>query len=177
MKKAKRFLTGLLSAALALSLCAMPAMAADGSGTTTTPTANPVWTETEGSITIHKYEWNGTNGAPATGLEEDKLPSEGEGENKKTPNPLVGAEFTIYQVHDADWLSKYYSGAATEAEEAEYKTAFEATKYYTESNGTYTLNDTYPTYGPKKTGADGKVQFGKATGEEAGIPLGLYLVI
>ena len=28
MKKAKRFLTGLLSAALALSLCAMPAMAA-----------------------------------------------------------------------------------------------------------------------------------------------------
>ena len=27
MKKAKRFLTGLLSAALALSLCAMPAMA------------------------------------------------------------------------------------------------------------------------------------------------------
>ena len=29
MKKAKRFLTGLLSAALALSLCAMPAMAAE----------------------------------------------------------------------------------------------------------------------------------------------------
>lgn len=177
MKKAKRFLTGLLSAALALSLCAMPAMAEGGSGTTPAPTVNPVWTETEGSITIHKYEWNGTNGAPATGREEDKLPSEGEGENKKTPNPLVGAEFTIYQVHDADWLSKYYSGAATEAEEAEYKTAFEATKYYTESNGTYTLNSTYPTYGPKKTDAKGKVQFGKATGEEAGIPLGLYLVI
>ncbi len=178
MKKAKRFLTGLLSAALALSLCAMPAMAANDGETTTPPPANPVWTETEGSITIHKYEWNGTHGAPATGREEeDKLPSEGEGENKKTPNPLVGAEFTIYQVHDADWLSKYYSGAASEEEEKEYKTAFDADQYYTEKNGTYTLNGNYTKYGPKKTDADGKVQFGKATVNEAGIPLGLYLVI
>lgn len=187
MKKAKRFLTGLLSAALALSLCAMPAMAAESSGTTTTPpTANPVWTETEGSITIHKYEWNGKTGDPATGREDvAQLPSEKDGENTKIPNPLVGAEFTIYQVHDADWLSKYYSGAATEAEETEYKTAFDADQYYTEKNGTYTLNENYTKYGPKKTDADGKVQFGKATvkGEngndttEAGIPLGLYLVI
>lgn len=177
MKKAKRFLTGLLSAALALSLCAMPAMAAEGE-TTTTPTANPVWTETEGSITIHKYEWNGTHGDPATGREdEDQLPSEKDGENTKTPNPLAGAEFTIYQVHDADWLSKYYSGAATAQEEKEYETAFDATHYYTEKNGTYTLNENYTKYGPKKTDAYGKVQFGKATGEEAGIPLGLYLVI
>lgn len=184
MKKAKRFLTGLLSAALALSLCAMPAMA-ENSETTTPPPANPVWTETEGSITIHKYEWNGKAGAPATGREENKLPSDGEGENKKTPNPLAGAEFTIYQVHDAAWLSKYYSGAANAEEEEQYKTAFKATTYYTGSNGTYTLNDTYPTYGPKKTDADGTVQFGKATvkgadgndTKEAGIPLGLYLVI
>lgn len=178
MKKAKRFLTGLLSAALALSLCAMPAMAAEDSGATATPTAKPVWTETEGSITIHKYEWNGTTvGAPATGREdEDQLPSEKDGENTKTPNPLAGAEFTIYQVHDADWLSKYYSGAATEQEEAEYKNAFDATKYYTDNNnGTYTVN--YTAYATKKTDAGGKVQFGKATATEAGIPLGLYLVI
>lgn len=178
MKKAKRFLTGLLSAVLALSLCAMPAMAAEDSGATATPTAKPVWTETEGSITIHKYEWNGTTvGAPATGREdEDQLPSEKDGENTKTPNPLAGAEFTIYQVHDADWLSKYYSGAATEQEEAEYKNAFDATKYYTDNNnGTYTVN--YTAYATKKTDADGKVQFGKATATEAGIPLGLYLVI
>ena len=187
MKKKSRFLTGLLSAVMALSLCAMPAMAADeGSETTTTNTANPVWTETVGSITIHKYEWNGTNGDPATGREEDKLPSEGEGENKKTPNPLAGAEFTIYKVKDADWLSKYYSGAATEAEENEYKNAFDAAQYYTtDKNGTYTVNDSYTAYETKKTDANGKVQFGKATvkGEngndttEAGIPLGLYLVI
>lgn len=176
MKKAKRFLTGLLSAALALSLCAMPAMAEEGE-TITTPTANPVWTQDTGSITIHKYEWNGATGDPATGREENKLPSEGEGEGKKTPNPLVGAEFTIYQVKDANWLSKYYSGAATVQEEEEYKTAFDAAQYYTEKNGTYTLNGNYTKYGPKKTDANGKVQFGKATDTEAGIPLGLYLVI
>lgn len=179
MKKAKRFLTGLLSAALALSLCAMPAMAEDNGGTPPATTAKPVWTQDTGSITIHKYEWNGaTTGDYATGREdEDQLPSEKDGENTKTPNPLAGAEFTIYQVHDADWLSKYYSGAATEAEEKEYETAFDATHYYTGKNGTYTLNGNYTKYGPKKTNADGKVQFGKATGEEAGIPLGLYLVI
>lgn len=185
MKKAKRFLTGLLSAALALSLCAMPAMAENNGGATTTSTANPVWTETEGSITIHKYEWNGKAGDHATGREEDQLPSEGDGEDKKTPNPLAGAEFTIYQVHDADWLSKYYSGTADDSKEAEYQTAFKATTYCTESNGTYTLNGTYPTYGPRKTDANGTVQFGKATVKgadgndttEPGIPLGLYLVI
>lgn len=178
MKKVKRFLTGLLSAALALSLCAMPAMAADNGETPPATTAKPVWTQNYGSITIHKYEWNGTTvGAPATGREdEDQLPSEKDGENTKTPNPLAGAEFTIYQVHDADWLSKYYSGAATEQEEAEYKNAFDATKYYTDNNnGTYTVN--YTAYATKKTDADGKVQFGKATATEAGIPLGLYLVI
>lgn len=186
MKKAKRFLTGLLSAALALSLCAMPAMADDGSGTTPAPTANPVWTETEGSITIHKYEWNGKTGGHATGREdEDQLPSENDGENTKTPNPLAGAEFTIYQVQNEAWLSKYYSGAATAAEEEQYKNAFKATTYYADNNGTYTLNGNYPTYGPKKTDANGTVQFGKATVKgagghdttEAGIPLGLYLVI
>lgn len=186
MKKAKRFLTGLLSAALALSLCAMPAMAAEDGGTTPPPTANPVWTETEGSITIHKYEWNGKTGGHATGREdEDQLPSENDGENTKTPNPLAGAEFTIYQVQNEAWLSKYYSGAATAAEEEQYKNAFKATTYYADNNGTYTLNGNYPTYGPKKTDANGTVQFGKATVKgadghdttEAGIPLGLYLVI
>ena len=187
MKKAKRFLTGLLSAALALSLCAMPAMAEDNGGTPPATTAKPVWTQDTGSITIHKYEWNGvTTGDPATGREdENQLPSEKDGENTKIPNPLAGAEFTIYQVKNKDWLSKYYSGAATEEEEKEYKTAFDATTYYTEKNGTYTVNEGYTAYATKKTDAYGKVQFGKATVKgadgndttEAGIPLGLYLVI
>lgn len=183
MKKAKRFLTGLLSAALALSLCAMPAMAEDNGGTTTPPPANPVWTQDTGSITIHKYEWNGTPGDPATGKNDSsQLPAD---ESGNIPNPLVGAEFTIYKVKDADWLSKYYSGAATEEEEAEYKTAFDAAQYYTESNGTYTVSSTYTAYATDKTNDSGTVTFNKvivknsdgSETKDVSLPLGLYLVI
>lgn len=70
MKKAKRFLTGLLSAALALSLCAMPAMA----NATLPPTT--IDTTKTGSLTIYKFEGN-----EAT---EDNL--------------LNGVTFTAYQV-------------------------------------------------------------------------------
>lgn len=106
MKKKSRFLTGLLSAVMALSLFALPATAADVNPEATT--ANPVWTQDTGSITIHKYEWNGTkNGAPATGEENDtQLPV---GEDGKKPTPLAGATFEIYTVHDANWLKTYYS--------------------------------------------------------------------
>lgn len=72
MKKAKRFLTGLLSAALALSLCAMPAMAEGGTITST------IDTNRTGSLTINKYE-----GEKA---EDDKL--------------LDGVTFTAYKVAD-----------------------------------------------------------------------------
>lgn len=71
MKKAKRFLTGLLSAALALSLCAMPAMAAEGGTITST-----IDTNRTGSLTINKYEGEAANA--------DKL--------------LDGVTFTAYKV-------------------------------------------------------------------------------
>lgn len=74
MKKAKRFLTGLLSAALALSLCAMPAMAAEGDGTIT----STINTAQKGSLTINKYE----------GDKEDK------------DKLLNGVTFTAYKVAD-----------------------------------------------------------------------------
>lgn len=176
MKKAKRFLTGLLSAALALSLCAMPAMAEDNGGATTTPTANPVWTETEGSITIHKYEWNETNRGPATGEAEDAghLPSNDKGE---MPTPLAGATFTVYQVKSADELKDYYDGKVVTwptswTEYAEKDTA----------TGGYKLKDgvTATPFGSKTTDASGIVQFGKVPGEGGEtevLPLGLYLVL
>lgn len=105
MKKAKRFLTGLLSAALALSLCAMPAMAAEDSGTTTTP-STAVWTQKTGSITVHKYELNDDKKKnEGTGNASDKVDSEA----KK----LAGAEFTIYQIWDEEALKKYYDGVTT----------------------------------------------------------------
>lgn len=72
MKKAKRFLTGLLSAALALSLCAMPAMAEGGTITSTINTAQ------KGSLTINKYEGD-----------------------KQDPEKLLdGVTFTAYKVAD-----------------------------------------------------------------------------
>lgn len=72
MKKAKRFLTGLLSAALALSLCAMPAMA----NATLPPTT--IDTTKTGSLTIYKFE----------------------GDEAKEDNLLDGVTFTAYQVAD-----------------------------------------------------------------------------
>lgn len=56
--KLKRFLTGVLSAVMALSVCALPAAAAEGNttGATTTKTStSTIDTGKKGSITIHKY--------------------------------------------------------------------------------------------------------------------------
>lgn len=171
MKKAKRFLTGLLSAALALSLCAMPAMAESDGETTTPPPANPVWTETEGSITIHKYEWNETNRGPATGEPEDagSLPSNGKGEK---PTPLAGATFTVYQVKNEEDLKKYYDG-----KDVDWPTSWKDYAEKDATTGGYKLKSgvTATTFGPKTTDASGVVQFGKV--QEEVLPLGLYLVL
>ena len=106
MKKAKRFLTGLLSAALALSLCAMPAMAEENGTQTTPQPSTAVWTQKTGSITVHKYELNDDKKKnEGTGNASDKVDSEA----KK----LAGAEFTIYQIWDEEALKKYYDGVTT----------------------------------------------------------------
>lgn len=168
MKKAKRFLTGLLSAALALSLCAMPAMAEDAAGATPGTTPNPVWTQYTGSITIHKYEWNDDTRGPATGEAEDagSLPSNDKGE---TPTPLAGATFTVYQVKSADELKDYYDGKVVTwptswTEYAEKDTATGG--YKLKSDVTATLTKV----GSETTDTSGVVKF-----EE--LPLGLYLVL
>ena len=174
MKKAKRFLTGLLSAALALSLCAMPAMAEEGSGATTTPTANPVWTEDYGSITIHKYEWNETSRGPATGEvgDADSLPSKPNGDKTETPTPLAGATFAVYQVKTKQELKDYYDGKAVS-----WPTSWQSYAKFDATTGAYILKGGVQAtlFASKKTDASGIVQFGK-TDEEA-LPLGLYLVL
>lgn len=166
MKKAKRFLTGLLSAALALSLCAMPAMADEGSGTTTTPTANPVWTQDTGSITIHKYEWNGDAGKTGTGEPGDSLPTNDKGE---TPTPLAGATFTVYQVKNAEDLKKYYDG-----KDVAWPTSWEDYAEPDTTTGGYKLKSekvkAVTEVGSKTTDASGVVKFEK-------LSLGLYLVL
>ena len=176
MKKKSRFLTGLLSAVMALSLCAMPAMADDDSGTTPAPTANPVWTETEGSITIHKYEWNDASRGPATGEAEDAghLPSNAKGE---TPTPLAGATFTVYKVKSEEELKDYYDGKVVT-----WPTSWKEYAEKDTTTGGYKLkNDVSLTpFGSKTTDASGIVQFGKVPGEGGKtkvLPLGLYLVL
>lgn len=181
MKKAKRFLTGLLSAALALSLCAMPAMAADNGGTTPTTTPNPVWTETEGSITIHKYEWNDASRGPATGELGDSLPSNDKGE---APTPLAGATFTVYQVKNETELKEYYDNYDGKNDVA-WPASWTAYAEPDATTGGYKLKSdvvtTVTKVGSKTTDASGIVQFGKETGENGqkkeGLPLGLYLVL
>ena len=78
--KLKRLLTAALSAVMALSVCALPAMAA---GTTSTSTFDP--SITKGTLTINKYEQT----------EADKAETDA---NKKKGKPLDGVEFTIYQL-------------------------------------------------------------------------------
>ena len=175
MKKAKRFLTGLLSAALALSLCAMPAMADDGSETppTTPPTANPVWTQDYGSITIHKYEWNEKteNEKHATGEEDaSQLPSIGEGENKKEPTPLKDATFAVYKIKDDQWLKEYYDGDPSKKNIGK----LEWSTYAVKDGNAYKLidglNPEPELIDTKKTDVNGLAKF-------ENLELGLYLVI
>lgn len=170
MKKAKRFLTGLLSAALALSLCAMPAMAADNGETPATTPPQDVWTQDTGSITIHKYEWNGENGGAGTGEAGDSLPSKPvEGGEDETPTPLAGATFTVYQVKSADELKDYYNG-----KNVTWPTSWEEYAEKNTTTGGYKLKSgvtaTVTEVGSKTTDTSGVVKF-----EE--LPLGLYLVL
>ena len=91
--KLKRLLTAALSAVMALSVCALPVMA---EGTRTNGT--PVWGDaTTGSITIHKFEYNGT-GKTATGAEGETAPA--------GAKPLGRVTFEIYQVQNEAWLAK-----------------------------------------------------------------------
>lgn len=163
MKKAKRFLTGLLSAALALSLCAMPAMAADNGGTpATTPTTTDsvIDTTKKGSITIYKY------------LHADPIQSEaGTGEKQNIPDGTEPAEdvgFTIYRVKAATTLQEYYDGKTSE------KTA--EVSDYIDENGKVKARYNNLIEGvtdvgvEKKTNAAGMVQF-------TDLPVGLYLVM
>lgn len=109
--KLKRFLTGVLSAVMALSVCALPAAAADVADTTTTaPSTSTIDTGKKGSITIHKYLMKST--LPTEDLnhgeeiDASKLPKDGD-------DALEAAEdvgFTLYKVMDAEELVKYYDG-------------------------------------------------------------------
>ena len=158
MKKAKRFLTGLLSAVLALSLCAMPAMAADNGETPATTPPQDVWTQDTGSITIHKYEYNGQVKPDSTGEENDvnNLPD--------GATPLEGATFSIYQVMDRAALRNYYDGT-------DGQTKVTVDTYLNDTKDAIKSNESYSTaVATATTGEDGIAEF-------PNLQLGLYVVV
>ena len=158
MKKAKRFLTGLLSAALALSLCAMPAMAANNGETPATTPPQDVWTQDTGSITIHKYEYNGQVKPNSTGEENDvdKLP--------EGATALKGATFSIYQVMDRAALRNYYDGT-------DGQTKVTVDTYLNETEDAIKPDQSYS----KVFATDTTDENGIASFTE--LPLGLYVVV
>lgn len=111
MKKKSRFLTGLLSAVMALSLCALPVSAAESQ--TRVPTLPAIDTDTTGTLTIHKYEYNGNVGPNGTGEATDINGIPTTGNNAATP--LDGVTFTLYKVMNADQLQAYYENAQGKA--------------------------------------------------------------
>lgn len=105
--KLKRFLTGVLSAVMALSVCALPAAAAGGDANATTPkyTTSTINKSKTGSITIYKRSMTTT------------LPTEPAGKGETTNpegDPLENVGFTVYKVLDAGKLVEYYNGLSTE---------------------------------------------------------------
>ena len=162
--KLKRLFTAVLSTALALSLCAMPAMAADG--TTTTPTTpktstSTIDTQKEGSITIYKR---------ALEKKSDEG-TDGDGETMTAPGTaLKYTGFTLYQVMTTTQLVDYYDGLSTGA-------AAEVTVGSCFENNTHTADNLTETIKKNQKGteqftdaSEGKVVFNN-------LPVGLYLVI
>lgn len=103
MGKFRKMLAGVLSAAMVLSTMTVTAFAEDN---TSAPkkTAATINTDLKGSITIHKYEYNGTTKISGTGETTDKLPTD-----DKELKALEGAGFTIYKVADVNDLTNYYN--------------------------------------------------------------------
>lgn len=101
MKRMKKILTGLLTLAMTLSMMTMTAFAADNG--TTGATTTTIDTSKKVSLTIHKYEYNGSdtlNKGTGSTADESNVPT---GENGA--KPLPGVQFTIWKVAD---LNSYY---------------------------------------------------------------------
>lgn len=168
--KLKRLFAAVLSTALALSLCAMPAMATEGGTTAGTPLADgmPVWDTTQkGSITIHKFEYNPSSGATSqqgTGAEGEAAPL--------GAKPLGGVTFEIYKVQNEEWLKAYYGGQA--AATGQDFSNIDASNYYSTNSttGAITVNGSkIDTVTTATSGTD----IGVA--KKDGLALGLYLVV
>lgn len=157
--KPKRLFTAVLSAALALSLCAMPAMAADDTTTPVKTSTSTIDKGQTGSITIHKYLMDNTDNALSStnGEKTETLPD--------GALPASGVEFTLYQVKNIDELIQYFDGVSGDLE-------VKANSYFVDNdyNKGVTTDVASKWHKSEKTSKDGTVTFGD-------LPLGLYLVV
>lgn len=157
--KLKRLFTAILSAALTLSLCAMPAMAADDTTTPVKTSTSTIDKGQTGSITIHKYLMDNTDNAlPSTNGEKTNTLPDG-------ALPASGVEFTLYQVKDINELIQYFDGVSGDLE-------VKANSYFVDNdyNKGVTTDVASKWHKSEKTSKDGTVTFGD-------LPLGLYLVV
>lgn len=160
--KLKRLLTGVLSAVMALSVCAMPALADDAPAMSTS-TINE---GQRGSITIYKRaETQAAANRPA---------STGEAINGSVPGEaLKNVGFKIFQVMTAGELVTYYDGLTSGNDEISYKSYFKDETSFTEDN----LKTGITAVGASET-ATGEV-FTDGTGKASftNLSVGMYLVI
>ena len=162
--KLKRLFTAVLSTALALSLCAMPAMAVDAAADDTTApvktSTSTIDTQKEGSITIYKRAELKTKSNVA-----------GTGEKVETPNGdvLPNAGFSVYTVLEAGELVKYYDGLSQETE-ITVDSCFENDKPHTADNLKSAIKSKQKGTEQFTDASEGKVVFNN-------LPVGLYLVI
>ena len=162
--KLKRLFTAVLSTALALSLCAMPAMAVDGGTDDTTPpvktSTSTIDTQKEGSITIYKRALDSTQTKGEAG----------DGETMTTTpqgTALKDTGFTIYQVMDTEALLAYYNDNPT-GKQVEVKDYF--TKYDEDHTATGLIEGIKAHGTQVLTNEQGVAQF-------TGLKVGMYLVI
>lgn len=168
--KLKRFLTGVLSAVMALSVCALPAAAAEdnttGAGAATTYTST-IDTSKKGSITIHKYLVKGDLPTGGSNYGEELTDTSSLKEADGTAYEAAeGVGFSIYKVMDAKELVAYYDGKYEGTEPS-------ATAYTVDKDGgQVTLGEShYNRVGSEqKTASDGTTTF-------SSLELGLYLVV
>ena len=154
MGKFRKMLAGVLSAAMVLSTMTVTAFAEE-TASTPTKTVATIDTSLKGSITIHKYEYNGTHDTKGTGetSDADKVPSDAKA--------LEGAGFTIYKVADVNGLTTYYSANPTD---------LPSVNTYVENGKIKSVYSTSQVGGEVKTNAEGIAEFKT-------LDLGFYVVV
>lgn len=160
--KLKHLFTAILSVALTLSLCAMPAMAegATTAGAMPKTSTSTIDKNQKGSITIYKRALDSSGNAGTAG----------DGETMVSPQgaALKDTGFTLYQVMDTNTLLAYYNDNTT-ADQVDVKDYF---TNYAENKTAAGLKTAYATAYKSEVRTD---ENGKATFTE--LPVGMYLVI